>query len=185
MLRIASLPVKTKYSVDETAIADYTGLKIEDAYDDGTVHDVTSFCSFSPAQGTFLTGSTEVTVSCASPAEPYAYDINYGYVLDGAWIPQNPTNTWVDVYKVKAGYTYLLTLGAVIGSRFQVIFATNDITKNNVRTTGISLAASRSPAPYDHVSYTPAQDGYIVVGKDNVGVSGLKTYLYSDEKPKT
>lgn len=49
------------------------------------------------------------------------------------------------------------------------------ITGNIVGTRIINL---NNPAPHNNATYTAPSDGYILVAKDNVGKSGVKTYVY-------
>lgn len=119
----------------------------------------------------------------SAPLDPLEYDYNIGYVDNGTWKYENPTNTFTDIYEVVAGQPYILFLGKTKGSRFRAMFTTTDIrtvTRGNV--VGERIVNTNNPAALANASYTPSEDGYILCAKDNVGVSGLKTYLfYADE----
>lgn len=121
-----------------------------------------------------------MTGTCKNMAHQLLYyDYNIGYIQNGVWIYENPTNTYTDIYQVQAGHRYFLTLGENVGSRFRSMFTTADITTvTSGRITGTSIINQNSPKAYTNATYTPEQNGYILVAKDNVGVSGLKTYLY-------
>ncbi len=103
-------------------------------------------------------------------------------------MPESPTNTYIDIYEVTAGHKYLLALGSDVGSRFRAMFTTTDVSKASARVTGTNIINTDNPATYASVEYTPTSNGYIAVGKDNVGKSGVKTYLYdanASVKPAT
>ena len=173
-LVVDTMPTKTIYEAGETA--DYTGVVIKAVYFDGTEHTVTSYCNFDPADGE--TVAETVTVSCAPPAEPYVFDQNSGYIAAGAWIPEDPTDTFIDIYQVQAGHKYLLTLGPDVGTRFRAMFTTVDVSQATARVNGTNVINTNDPAAYASVEYIPSRNGFIAVGKDNIGKSGVKTYLY-------
>ncbi len=126
------------------------------------------------ADGELITG----TLNTAA-VEPYVEEFRKGWVGSGVWSYQNPTDTLVDIYWVIAGHEYWLTLGANVGTRFRVMFTTVDVTTiTSGKVTGTNVKNTDNPAPYANFSYTPSSDGYLVIGKDNVGVTGIKTYLY-------
>jgi hypothetical protein len=110
---------------------------------------------------------------------PYVYDFNQGYVDNGNWKREIPTRTYCDIYKVKQGCSYFITLGENVGTRFRVMFTTNDVSVNNVNTSGTRIVNINSPASYQNVNTAVmSEDGYIIVAKDNVGKSGIYTYMY-------
>ena len=175
--QITTPPTKTSYSTGESI--DYSGIVVKAVYSDGTQHTVTTYCDFEPAQGeTYTTDITRLLIKCAPPLETYVYDQKLGYIDNARWVYENPTNTYIDIYPVVAGHTYLLTLGAVVGSRFRAMFTTVDLSKASSTVTGTRIIHANNPAAYANATYTAPSDGYIAVAKDNVGVSGLKSYLY-------
>ena len=113
---------------------------------------------------------------------PYVFDFN------GAWIGignglltyENPSQCYLDIYEVSAGTEYLLTLGSNVGTRFRVMFTTTDVSTGTSGTVqGVAVNSfSGSPSAYEHLSYTPTSNGYLVVQKDNAGATGIATYLY-------
>ena len=125
-------------------------------------------------------GSGAVTnaVRCGRE-EPYVYDYNSGYVSNGSWIYENPTQTYVDIYRVKAGCSYFIGLGGTVGTRFRVMFTTQDVTQITATVAGTSIRNLNNPAAYANVTYTADEDGYIIVAKDNIGASGLGSYVYN------
>ena len=172
-LRIDTLPTQTVYV--EGKPVNYSGAVVKAVHSDGNEHNVTDYCTYTPSVNGEL---TTVTVSCAIPATPYVFDLNSGYVDSGVWKVENPTQTYIDIYEVTAGHKYLLTLGSTVGSRFRAMFTTDDVSKASANVTGKNIINSNNPTAYASVEYTAPSDGYIVVGKDNVGKSGVKTYLY-------
>lgn len=180
-LEITIQPNKTVYPINSSI--DYSGIVVTVVYEDGTRHNVTALCVFSPS--IFTDGTTRARISCTSPLEPEVYDLNLGYILNGSWIYENPTQTYIDVYSVKAGHTYLLSLGATVGSRFRAMFTTIDVSKASSDVRGTSIIETNNPAVNASVTYTASSNGYIAVAKDNVGVSGLTTYLYDTNTEKT
>lgn len=125
-------------------------------------------------------GSGSVTnVVRAGRLEPSVYDYNSGYVSNGSWIYENPTNTYVDIYRVEAGCSYFITLGGTVGTRFRVMFTTEDVTQATGTVVGTSIKNLNNPAPFTNAAYTADEDGYIIVAKDNIGASGLGSYVYN------
>lgn len=106
------------------------------------------------------------------------YDYNIGYVDNGTWKYENPTNTFEDIYRVQANHVYFLTLGGTVGSRFRAMFTTVDVTTKTSNVTGTAIINKNNPVAYDYAPlYKPSQDGYILCAKDNIGHSGLYSYL--------
>ena len=125
-------------------------------------------------------GSGAVTnVVRAGRLEPSVYDFNSGYVSNGSWIYENPTNTYVDIYRVEAGCSYFITLGGTVGTRCRVMFTTEDVTQATGTVVGTSIKNLNNPAPFTNAAYTADEDGYIIVAKDNIGASGLGSYVYN------
>ena len=178
LLQIITPPTITSYAEGETI--DYTGLVAAFVYPDNTQHDVTSYCDLSPAQGDTMYAQTNTAyISCAPALEPDVYDYNLGYVDNGVWKYENPTRTYVDIYEVLEGHTYSIRLGATVGSRFRCMFTTTDITQTTSNVTGTKIINTNSPAALAVVpDFTAPSNGYIIVAKDNVGVSGLISYVY-------
>ena len=115
----------------------------------------------------------------AAAVEPYVEEFRKGWVGSGVWTYQNPTDTLVDIYWVIAGHEYWLTLGANVGTRFRAMFTTVDVTTiTSGKITGTNVNNADNPAPFANFSYTPSSNGYLVIGKDNIGKTGIKTYLY-------
>ena len=190
-LTITTQPTITGYHEGEEI--SYEGMVAKIVANDGSnsEFDVTAYCDVSPAEGTSINTDTKAEVKAAPPLTPYIYDYNCGYIANGVWIYENPTNTFIDIYQVKAGHQYYLTLGASVGSRFRAMFTTTDITTitTNTRITGETVVNVNNPSTYANATYTPSTNGYICVAKDNVGVSNLYSYLFdrsatSQEKTK-
>lgn len=190
-LTITTQPTITGYHEGEEI--SYEGMVAKIVANDGSnsEFDVTAYCDVSPAEGTSINTDTKAEVKAAPPLTPYIYDYNCGYIANGVWIYENPTNTFIDIYQVKAGHQYYLTLGASVGSRFRAMFTTTDITTitTDTRITGKTVVNVNNPSTYANATYIPSTTGYICVAKDNVGVSNLYSYLFdrsatSQEKTK-
>lgn len=112
------------------------------------------------------------------PLDPIVYDHNIGYISAGSWIYENPTRTYIDIYEVEADNTYLISLGSVVGSRFRCMYTNTDITTVTSGTiTGTQIINQNNPQPYASATYKCTASGYVLVAKDNVGKSGLKSYV--------
>ena len=124
---------------------------------------------------------------------PWKFDYNVGYVNNGAWMYEYPTDCYLDIYKVKAGHKYMLFLGYIVGTRFRAMFTTEDVTTTSkTKVTGTLVGVDRGtsgspPPPFSWTIetepkmatkfYTPESDGYIIVAKDNTGNKGIPTYM--------
>ncbi len=109
---------------------------------------------------------------------PYIFDFNCGYVDNGVWKYENPTRTYIDIYEVLANHIYVLSFGSNVGTRFRTMFTTVNVTQRTSNVTGTLINNVNSPPQYSSTSHTPISNGYILVGKDNVGKTGIKTYLF-------
>ena len=87
------MPVKTNYTAGQKA--DYTGCLIRGVYSDGSIDDITSLCTFSPAQGTILTttGTQTVTVSYAQIQTSFNITVEAN-VLKSLSITDSDTNIY-------------------------------------------------------------------------------------------
>ena len=125
------------------------------------------------ASGELIVGTLKTV-----PLDPLEYDYNIGYITNGAWVYENPTRTYTDFYTAIADHRYIISLGANVGSRFRSMFTTTDVrTVTSGRVTGIKIVDKNNPPAYDMITYTPSEDGYILVAKDNVGKSGVFSYV--------
>ena len=129
------------------------------------------------ADGEQITGTLKTAA-----LEPYIEELNCGWVgaANGLWTYENPTNTYVDIYTVQGGHSYFLTFGANVGTRARAMFTTVDVSTVTYKVTGtaVNTKGYDNPVSYYNLTYTPETDGYLVVAKDNVGKTGIKTYLY-------
>ena len=63
-----------------------------------------------------------------------------GYITNGAWVYEKPTQTYTDFYNAIAGHRYIISLGANVGSRFRSMFTTTDVrTVTSGRVTGTKI----------------------------------------------
>mgnify|MGYP007012631630 CR=1 FL=1 len=59
------------------------------------------------------------------------------------------------------------------------MFTTTDITTvTSGRVTGTQLINTSNPQEYASAKLQCEEDGYLLIAKDNIGNSGLKTYVY-------
>lgn len=125
------------------------------------------------ASGELITGTLK-----AVPMNPIEYDYNIGYITNGAWVYENPTRTYIDFYPATSGHTYFISLGANVGTRFRSMYTKVDVREvTSGRVTGTRILDKNNPAAYDSTKYTAPEDGYILVAKDNVGKSGIFSYV--------
>ena len=127
------------------------------------------------------TDSSNETLSEA--LTPYIENLNSGWVGtgNGVWTPENPTKSYSDVYSVLGGHKYFLTLGETVGTRFRVMFSSVDVSTASSAVSGTAVNTSdyNNPAPYQNLYYTPNEDGYIIVQKDNVGNVSILLLVFS------
>lgn len=117
--------------------------------------------------------------SAVMPLDPYRYDYNVGYIQQGSWIYEYPTNTYIDIYKVKGGHVHFISLGTNVGTRFRAMFTTTDVTEvTSGSVAGTQIINTNNPTPSANARYTTPSDGYILIAKDNVGESGINTYVF-------
>ena len=172
-LIVETPPIKTTYTPGESV--DYSGAVIKMVYSDGTEHDVTDFCSYTPV----VDGeTTTVTVSCA-PAEKAFAEAVYGYIARSiAWeyssVPYTSRPT--SIYRVTAGHTYFIAVGFANNIDFDVSFTTTDVSQATSDVTG-NVIAYTTKSKGAGIVYTPTSDGYINVR--TCRVSGrYPNYLY-------
>ena len=55
----------------------------------------------------------------------------------------------------------------------------NVLTQITATVAGTRIRNLNNPAAYANVTYTADEDGYIIVAKDNIGASGLGSYVYN------
>lgn len=134
--------------------------------------------TFAIPQG-YHNGSGMVTnaVRCGCE-EPYVYDYNSGYVQNGTWHYENPTQTYADIYRVVAGGSYFFSLGGSVGTRFRSMFTPTDVTQTTTNVVGTTIKNINNPSPYANAEFTAPEDGFIIIAKDNIGASGLGSYFY-------
>lgn len=124
------------------------------------------------------TGAKITGTLTSIPKEPYIFDLNYGYVDNGTWKYENPTNTYIDMYEAISGHTYFFTLGNDVGSRFRAMFTSTDVSEATANVVGTRIVNLNNPTHHANGTYTAPEDGYIIIAKDNVGKTGIKTYFY-------
>ena len=120
-------------------------------------------------------------ISGVEALEPHYFDLDTGYVYTNSWRIGGDTVNYSDVYQIEAGKSYLLALGATVGSRFRAIFTTQDTSVATSNVTGTSIANIADPSAYAVKTYTATENGYITITKDNAGTPNIKTYVFCVE----
>ena len=128
--------------------------------------------TYTPAQ---MAAAISAIVSNAGLVTPHCFDLDTGFVNGNTWYIGGATVSYSDEYAVTAGRSYLISLGGVIGSRFRALFTTVDLSEVTEQTTGIRIINSTTPSAYQWITYTPEEDGYITITKDNIMVPGNRT----------
>lgn len=124
-----------------------------------------------------------ITGTAVAQMIPRDYDYNIGYVSAGTWTYENPTQTYMDIYEVQADHTYFISLGSNVGTRFRAMFTTTDVTTvTSGSVSGTQVINVNNPAPYRSVTYKAPSNGYIIIGKDNIGESGIFTYVFDESE---
>lgn len=110
---------------------------------------------------------------------PYYVDLNPNkYVMSTNLRLNGSTVNYSDVYQVQQGVQYILSLGSDVGTRFRALLTTEDSVATTVDLTGTNIVNRSDPSPYDFVSFTPKDNYYLTVTKDNAGKAGIPTYLF-------
>ena len=194
-LKVTKLPDQITYSTGE--LLNYDGVTVVAHFSDGTNTDIDltaidaatndpKFLEYSPASGSDLPSSNPITVSVKSVpfVSTTVYNDETGYVSAGTWT-RSGTNYRTDVYKVKAG-AYVVSLGAVVGTKFAAMFTTTDYTTvSQASFSGTSIVDKTNPDAYDYVRFTAPSDGYILITKDNASTDGLRTYVFKMDVTKS
>ena len=157
-LVVETPPTKTTYTPGEDV--DYSGAVIKMVYSDGTEHNVTDFCSYTPV----VDGeTTTVTVSCA-PAEEYDNTVvAKGHIGSNPWYwyPSTDSKYVVRIYQAIAGHRYLLAIG-IEAARLEAIFTTSDISQATLDIAATGLRDSGVSSCYSY-AYSPSANGFINV----------------------
>ena len=125
-------------------------------------------------------GYSEVTVDIhAGLLKPHAFDLSGGYVMNGAWVVGSDTVCYSDVYWVRAGNAYFISLGSEVGSRFRCMFSFEDTSVAKARVAGKTVTNINTPSAYASVTFSADSDGFLTITKDNAGTANLKTYVFS------
>ena len=61
------------------------------------------------------------------------------------------------------------------------MFTTTDVTTvTSGSVVGTNIINLNNPAAYRNTVYQATADGYVVIGKDNIGESGIFTYVFDE-----
>lgn len=109
---------------------------------------------------------------------PAAFDMTGGYVSKGAWRFPTASVCYTDVYAAEAGRPCLVALGSTVGTRFRAMFSTESTIGAAAQVDGESLSETKNPAPYAFLLYTPPENGFITITKDDAGTANIQTYVF-------
>ena len=101
-----------------------------------------------------------------------------GQSMSGKWSINGSTVNYSDIYAVEADHTYLIQLGANVGSRFRALYTTQNTAGSNVELTGTMVQNTSNPSAYASVTWKAPGYGYLTITKDNAGKSGIPTYVF-------
>ena len=131
---------------------------------------------------------------------PLHYDYHYGYLTGSSqqgmkWIwEDSSTGCSLDIYEVKGGERYLIQLGGNVGTRFRYgVFSTDVTTVDPPQSSSDPGGANNpimgefgyqanDPASYASRTFTPTDDGYLTIQKDNAHTYELRTYVYGPDQ---
>ena len=137
------------------------------------------------AAGTYLAsadqadGFSSVTDAIPWYEVPVSFDESpNGYVMSGKWMINGSTVNYSDIYAVKSGHKYLVSLGAVVGTHFRALYSTQSTVGSNVEISGTMVQNTSNPAANANVTWTAPGDGYLTITKDNAGKAGVLTYVF-------
>ena len=120
--------------------------------------------------------------------EKYEEDYARGYVNSGKYFTGDST-TRMDIYAVLADHQYLIMLGETVSNRFRCMFTPADVTAASADVTGIQIGTDTDDTVYPYtikgtgsdvsriVPFSPSEDGFIIIGKTNLGIDGLESYV--------
>ena len=122
-------------------------------------------------------GYSLVTVDVPSWRTPIAYDFTGGYCDGTSWTPEDTTNNYSDLYAIEQDHKYYLKLGNTVGTRFRAMQLDTNPIGSSRKINGTKVVSEKDPQPATALFFTAILTGYLVVTKDYVGTTGLKTYL--------
>ena len=108
---------------------------------------------------------------------PIAVDYEPGYVSGASWTYQNSVNNHSDVYEVVQGRRYMLGFGHTVGTRFRAVVTAISPVGSTSNIGGTQVINRTNPAAQDSVTFVAGMDGFLTVTKDNVGVTGIPSYV--------
>lgn len=131
------------------------------------------------ASGDSLDGYSSVAVDVhPGLLMPDEENLTTGYVDTGIW-KLGGTNCYSDVYAVETGVTYVIALDNTVGTRFRVMFCTDDPTEATENITGTSIVNTNNPVAYAYKTFHTTAAGFLIIQKDNAGNANLKTHVYA------
>ncbi len=132
------------------------------------------------AQDDNLDGYSSITIDVhPGLITPIDFDNSLGYVSSGTWTRGGSTVSYSDIYEVEANTKYIIIIGSVTGTRFRAMFSTININDTQEATVkGINIYHLNDPPSYTSRIFNSTEAGYIIIQKDNQGVSGIPSYLF-------
>ena len=110
---------------------------------------------------------------------PIAFDYNVGYVTNGTWNYQDPTLSYSDIYQLHSGHNYFIVLGYTAGTRFNAMITMTDVRGSTSDVSGTKISTdTENPAGWSTKAFLSNMPGYLIITKDNMGTSGIRTYVY-------
>ena len=121
-------------------------------------------------------------------AKKYEEDYARGYVNSGKYFTGDST-TRMDIFAVLADHQYLIMLGETVSNRFRCMFTTVDVTAASADVTGTMIGTDTDDTVYPYtikgtgsdvsriVPFSPSEDGFIIIGKTNLGIDGIESYV--------
>ena len=149
-------------------------------YSDGTEHNVTDYCSYTP---TVDGETTTVTVSCA-PAEEYDNTVvGKGHINSNPWYwyPATDVKYVVRIYQAIAEHRYLVAIG-IQAARLEAIFTTSDISQATSKITGTGLRNASVSSCYSY-AYSPSDNGFLNVCTYIDYPKESPQYIYDADNP--
>lgn len=176
-ISVTSLPTKTNYTEGDTL--DLSGIGVTLTYSDGTTEDVTSSCTFSPANGSTLSTSGTKTVTVSYDGMTTTFNVYVGEVpsLDRIVIRTNPNKT---TYSIGETLDYTgLVIGAIYDNHTeqQIPWTASGVVVSPAQGTTLNQAGTIAL----NVSYT--QDGVTESTTMYIQVTAVMKYLTITSPP--
>ena len=125
---------------------------------------------YTPDDGVYGYGAVSVNVNTGYRPLPHYARLTNGWVGQGGDFWFGDTSVYpLDLYRVQANHMYIIGNGTHYGNRFRLVFTTVDVSQYTRQSYGSDHVSTSTIILTDNqngpmaTSYTPYQDGYIVV----------------------